>query len=564
MGFGPGTTSVLVALTLAVIFGCARETDSTLAGDGQEANSVGAVEATASDPPRRGTVPSRSALDAATGTTLFGELVQYAEDLARVPFVSPASISEGPLADLDYEQYRSIRFRPGAGIWHGETRFQIDLFHPGFSYAHPVRLHVLESVGPPTSVAFDPSLFDYFGVAEPLREVVARELDEGADSTLGYAGFRVHTALNSPEGLDETLVFLGDAYFRMLGRGHVHGLSARGLAVDVALPSGEEFPAFREFWLQRPEPESDSLTILALLDSPSVAGAYEFLLIRGERTTLVVDALVFAREDIAKIGVAPLTSMFLFGPNEAGRFDDFRPRVHDSDGLSMLNSRGEWIWRPLSNGPGLQVTSLRDVDPRGFGLVQRQRAFDDYLDMEAQYHRRPSVWVEVEGGDWGAGGVELVEIPTPSEFNDNIVASWVPDRPFRQGESRRFRYRLVALDDVAREGVPARVERTRIGRDALPGEASPRPPSHRRIVVDFGPSGLDGAGDGDVTGVLTTTAGTTEDLVVQRLPDEQGWRASFRLVPDGDRIADMRLYLEMAGEPISETWTYVWRPGGAA
>ncbi|MFP3949057.1 MAG: glucan biosynthesis protein, partial [Longimicrobiales bacterium] len=256
---------------------------------------------------------------------------------------------------------------------------------------------------------------------------------------------------------------------------------------------------------------------------------------------------------------------FLFDPNNARGFDDYRARVHDSHGLLALSGWGEWIWRPLHNGPGLRVTQLRDTDPRGFGLVQRERAFESYLDLEARYDRRPSEWVEVVDGDWGSGGVELLEIPTESEFNDNIVAYWVPDVPFRAGDARSYRYRLVTFDDRLPQQDVARVARTRIGWDALPGQADPPPRSHRRFVVDFiGGTTRPGELDGDSLRVsLTSSAGTVEGSRVEPLPGDQGdegWRVTFELRPDGDRPSDMRLHLDAGERRLTETWSYVWYP----
>ena len=242
-------------------------------------------------------------------------------------------------------------------------------------------------------------------------------------------------------------------------------------------------------------------------------------------------------------------------------FDDFRPQVHDSDGLLMHTGAGEWIWRPLSNGPGLQVTSLRDVNPRGFGLVQRDRDFASYLDLEANYHRRPSEWVALGEGDWGSGGVELLVIPTNSEFNDNIAAYWVPDRPFMAGEERRYQYRLMTFDGRFEAQTLGQVERARIGWDALPGQSDPPPSSQRRFIVDFAGGEMTSLeGTEPVEARLEASAGQTSDLVVQPLPDGQGWRVAFRLAPAGNQPADMRLYLMLDGRPLTETWSYVWYP----
>ena len=476
---------------------------------------------------------------------------ERARRLAQLPYTASGRGMPDALAQLDDAQYRSIEFRPEVALWRDETLFEVQFFHPGFRY-EPVRIHAVND-GRINELFLDRESFRYPEMLAGVAEMLTPEL--------GYAGFRVHYPLESPDRSQEAAVFLGASYFRLVGGGQVHGLSGRGLAVDVVPPGHEEFPVFREFWLLRPAPADTALVFFALLDSPSVTGAYRFDLQPGASTVLRVDARLHARRDIAKLGVAPLTSMFLYGPNRAREFDDYRPQVHDSDGLLMRTRADEWILRPLSNRREVRVTSLRDRDPRGFGLVQRARRFDGYLDLETNYQRRPSLWVDTEDAAWGSGGVELVEIPTNSETNDNIVAYWAPDQPFLAGESRRYRYRLTTFDRRLDAQSLMQVERARFGWDALPGESDPPPRSHRRFVIDFGGPAMPALEDaGLVAAVLETSSGQTSSPSVQLLPDGAGWRASFDLIPDGERPADMRLFLTADGAKLTETWTYVWYP----
>ncbi len=486
-----------------------------------------------------------------SAATLFEDVAGLARERARAAYRPPGGNLPPALTGLDYDQYRSIRFRPEAALWRGAARFELQLFHPGFIHREPVRLNLVED-GRITRVPFDATLFRYEGRAAPAADAGRPDL--------GYAGFRIHYPLNDAAIKDELAVFLGASYFRLLGRGHVYGLSSRGLAVDTALESGEEFPVFREFWLVRPAPEATTATVYALLDSPSVSGAYRFALEPGAGTTVGVDARLFARADVAKLGVAPMSSMFLYGPNRLARFDDFRARVHDSDGLLVHTAADEWIWRPLGNGPDVQVSAFPGGTPRGFGLVQRARRFADYLDAEAGYHRRPSEWIVPLDGDWGGGRVELLEYAVGSEFNDNVAAYWVPDEPFEAGDERRYRYRIVMFDDRLAAQTLAAVERTRIGWDALPGAHDPPPRSRRRFVVDFAGGTLSAPNAPPPIGVLETSTGEVSDLVVHPLPEDEGWRASFRLAPEGREPAELRLYLVRDERPVSETWSYVWHP----
>lgn len=491
--------------------------------------------------------------------TLFEDLTSLARDLAATEHAAPRQQLPEALVDLDYDEYRAIRFRPDSALWAGEGRFEIQLFHPGSLFSEPVQIHVVEEdrVRP---ILFDDTYFEYGNAARSATGPAAR-LAASSDAAGGYAGFRIHYPLNRETSKDEVAVFLGASYFRLLGRGHAHGLSSRGLAVDVAEESGEEFPAFRAFWLEKPMPMDRALTFFGLLEGPSVVGAYRFELDMEDDTALDVEARLFARRDVGKLGVAPLTSMYLYGPNRTEDFDDYRPQVHDSDGLLMHTSKDEWIWRPLSNRRGVQVTSLRDVDPIGFGLVQRDRDFESYLDLEAQYHRRPSEWVEMLGAGWGGGGVELVELPTPSEFNDNIVAYWLPEEPFQAGDERAYRYRLSTFDDRFEDEVLAHVVRTRIGSDALPGEAVDRSDPRRRFIVDFSyDGGVESAASVLPTAVLSVLSGEVTQPVVQRLPNRSEYRASFTLRAAEGQPADLRLFLEEGGRAVSETWSYLWVP----
>ena len=501
---------------------------------------------------------ARSPNRAITPASLFDDLVELARELAGDEYAFPSSGLPGALSSLTYDEYRAIQFRPESAIWSGESPFEVQLFHPGFIYPHPVRIHLVHE-GEITELSFDQTLFEYLEAAAHV-EAPAAQLANSGSATAGYAGFRIHYSLNSDASKDEVAVFLGASYFRLLGPGHAHGLSSRGLAVDVAEETGEEFPDFTAFWLMQPEAGAAAMTFFGLLEGPSVVGAYRFDLEPREQTVLSVETRLFARRDVRKLGVAPLTSMFLYGPDTAAQFDDYRAQVHDSEGLLMHTSRDEWIWRPLSNRAGVQVTSLRDVGPRGFGLVQRDRSFENYLDLEARYHRRPSQWVAVEG-NWGVGGVELVELPTPSEFNDNIVAYWSPEELFQTGDERSYRYRLITFDTRLAEQDMGQVERMRTGTDALPGKETGRADSLRRFVVDFRGGVLETLDPSEVvTASLATSSGEVSEPVVQRLPDELGHRATFNVQPDGRTPTDMTLFLEVAGRRVSETWSYLWVP----
>src|SRR5690554_355740 len=482
---------------------------------------------------------------------LFDAIEARAKALAASDFKPVQANIPGELANMNYEQYRAIRFRPEASLWRGESLFEIQLFHPGFLYREPVVLHMATPSGDP-SLKFSQNFFNYDGPAANLAGK--------APENIGFAGFRVHYPLNTNEYKDEFLVFQGASYFRLVGPGQIYGLSARGLAIDTAESSGEEFPVFREFWLVKPEPEQTHLVIYALLDSPSVTGAFLFDVYPGAPTEMNVEARLVARRDINKLGIAPLTSMFHHGENKVTHVDDFRPEIHDSDGLLVASANGEWTWRPLSNHRALRVSSLANENPRGFGLLQRDREFNHYMDMEAIYERRPSLWI-TPIGDWGKGRVELVEIPTDSEVNDNIVAYWVPEQPMKAGEARRFSYQLRSFNAHLQEQPGAKVVRTMIGWGAVPGQTNPPPRSKRQFVIDFEGGELPTLSPNvPLEADLEKNSGTVTDLTVMRLPDQKTWRVSFKLEPEGNNLVDMRLSIKLRGKRLSEVWSYVWYP----
>jgi glucans biosynthesis protein len=349
-------------------------------------------------------------------------------------------------------------------------------------------------------------------------------------------------------------VFLGASYFRAVGQNQNYGISVRGLAIDTGLPKPEEFPYFREFWLEKPGKDATELTVHALMDSPSVTGAYRFIIKPGLNTQIEVRASIFVRNKVQKFGVAPLTSMFFHGGLNERFFDDFRPQVHDSDGLLMAAGNGEWIWRPLNNPTRLRISAFQDNNPRGFGLLQRDRNFENYQDLEAHYHIRPGVWVEPQG-EWSKGSVQLIEIPSDAERYDNIAAFWVPEKPVEPGQSLEFNYRLFFFLDMPNLSPGGRTLASRIGA----GGAGDLDPSRRRFVIDFGGEALAKlAEDAPVTAVVTGSSGQIENVVAHKNAHTQGWRVSFELLPKDNEPADLRCFLKLGDDVLTETWNYQW------
>jgi periplasmic glucans biosynthesis protein len=452
------------------------------------------------------------------------------------------------LANLSYDQYRDIRFRPASALWHGQAMFEVQFFHRGAQARQRVNIFEVSHAGV-TAVPYDPRFFTFGRMAKVPK----------APANLGYAGFRVHYPLQTPAYKDELVVFLGASYFRLLGRNQHYGASARGLAVDTAEPSGEEFPAFTDFWLVHPQQEDRTLIIYALLDSKSVAGAYQFEIRPGAVTQIEVHAEVYLRHSVAKLGIAPLTSMYFYG-EEGRRFDDYRPEVHDSDGLMAQTGHGQWLWRPLGNPRELRVNRFMDENPRGFGLIQRERDFIRYQDVEAQYETRPSYW-EQPLGNWGKGGVELVEIPSDEETHDNIVAYWLPGQLPAVGKPLSFAYLLSAFAQSPQWPPGARAVATRSSSPSMGDNRGHFGPGARRMLIDFAGGDLEGLEASQPLKAQVTADGAQVDaLTVQRVPQTGVWRVTFVVTPKQKKPIDLHCYLQLYGEVLTETWANQWTP----
>ena len=478
------------------------------------------------------------------------KLIEIARNLSENAYKAPDDDVSDALTKLDYDQYRDIRFVRENGPWYQQNMpFEVQFFHPGsmFRVSVPVNEIVKGKVQP---IKYSSKFFDYG----------KNNLQGQNFENLGYAGFRLHYPLNTTEYYDELISFLGASYFRALGKGQKYGLSARGLAIDTAVQTGEEFPVFKEFWLKKPLRKDSNITLYALLDSPSVAGAYTFIITPGLNTTVDVDAVLFPRKPIGKLGIAPLTSMYLFGENSKNRFDDHRPEVHDSDGLLVWNGNDEWLWRPLDNSKYLRVSSFSDNNPKGFGLMQRDRKPEHYMDFEAMYEQRPSVWVEPLD-DWGKGVVQLVEIPSVQEIHDNIVAFWIPNQKIEPGKEYRFRYMLHWANKVPVENGLAKVEATYTGIGGVSGMLENE---KRKFVVDF--SGLkiknvkQALEQGDISADVSVSEGTIKGKHAMYNPLNGGVLVYMDFKPNG-KTSEIRISLkDKEGKALSEVWSYQWLP----
>ena len=480
------------------------------------------------------------------------DVAGFASKQAQAPFKPANQAVPAELAQLDYDSYRDIRFNGGSTVWRTEKLpFEVNFLHVGKN-GESVRVHEITAQGI-KPIPYDPADFN-FG---------KNKVSPQHWGNLGYGGVRALHHLNSAAHKDELVVFPGASYFRALGAGQRYGLSARGLAVDTAGSVKEEFPRFTEFWLEKPTGDAKKLTVYALMDSPRMTGAYRFDVTPGEQTVTEVHARVFMRPTdtpVATLGMAPLTSMFFFGENQP-RPGDFRPEVHDSDGLMVATGEGEWLWRPLQNTTSALATSFSMTSLKGFGLMQRDRAFSSFEDTEARYELRPSAWV-TPLGDWGAGRVELLQFATPDETHDNIAAYWVPAKSPKPGQSLDFAYTIHwqgKNQQLPPNGWVTQSRRgtgySKLGAEALSLQT--------QFVVDFAGPALDTLPDDAPVQAITSASPNgrlIESLVYKNLATGT-WRMTLRVQRlHPEQPIELRAFLQHNNHTLSETWTNLITP----
>ncbi len=464
-------------------------------------------------------------------------VVDLARSLSEQPMQAPQKAPEA-LNGMDYETYRQINFQQNQAVWgNSPTKFSIQLFAPGFLYQDLIEIDAVEN-GRAFPIEVKPDSF-----TTPNDEINQLITQVGK-----YAGLRLHYPINRNEYKDEFIVFQGASYFRAVSRGQNYGVSARGLAIDVAQPTGEEFPMFRHFWIERPSTSQEAIVVHALLDSKRVTGAYRFGIYPGSPTRVDVEATLFPRDNIEHVGLAPITSMYMFnGSLNHSRTEDFREAVHDSEGLQIQTGKDEMLWRPLNNPENLQISAFMDQSPKGFGLIQRHRRFADYQDLEANYQNRPSMWIKPLN-DWGEGHVELVEIPSNSEANDNIVAYWQPKGGLKKGEPFTYSYRLTMPNDT-----PVLAGKPHVVRSA---QGNKLQNDNEEVVIDFNNINIT-----DINTIAVEASISSGEIIEAHVapnPYQNGVRAYVTFDPNAANSAELRVQLQQEGKPLAATWLYRW------
>jgi glucans biosynthesis protein len=481
----------------------------------------------------------------------FEALKEMARHMAAEPYVgSPVS---DILPQIDYEAWGKITFDTDYALF-SDARFPVTFFHLGKYFQKPVAMHFVER-GEAREIIYDQEYFDM------PADSLARKLPKGA----GFAGFRIQEPRDGK--LDwhknDWVAFLGASYLRAIGELYQYGLSARAVAIDTVVAGREEeFPDFTKIYIESPGADAAGVTVHALLEGPSIAGACKFVMERGKGVTMDIEQALFLRKDVSRFGIAPLTSMYWFSEASKPTAVDWRPEVHDSDGLAMWTGWGEHLWRPLNNPPHIAASAFDDENPKGFGLLQRDRVFDHYLDG-VYYERRPSLWVEPKG-NWGKGAVQLIETPTNDEIRDNINAAWVPEKPAAAGSEFNLAYRLHWLADEPYPTDLARCVATRLGNGGQPGMEQ-RPKGVRKFLVEFlgGPLADLPFGVKPEMVLQTSRGRFTDYKIMEAVSDGVAghWRAQFDLADvQGSEPVELRLQLSVGGRIASETWMFQYHP----
>ena len=392
-----------------------------------------------------------------------------ARDQANGPYIPPPRPAPDVLQKINYEEWGKIRFRDDYALFaDGPGRFPVTFFHLGLFFQKAVSMHVVEG-GMSRQIIYEQSYFE-MPANSPARDCRRARASPACASrrraTARSIGARTTGSPSSAPPISARSASSGNTAFpraalRSTSRSPIGRRNFPTSPISTSIRAGRRH-----------------VTLYALMEGPSIVGAFRFLMTRGQgRGDGHRGGAVHARA-ISRFGIAPLTSMYWFSETKKETAIDWRPEVHDSDGLAMWTGNGERLWRPLNNPPRIMVSAFLDNNPRGFGLLQRDRVFDHYLDG-VFYDRRPSLWVEPlpgpSGEGWGKGSIQLCEIPTDDEIHDNVVAMWVPAEPVPAGAELNLNYRLHWLAD---EPYPSKlavaVSRPASGAAASPASRGPR------------------------------------------------------------------------------------------
>jgi glucans biosynthesis protein len=548
----------------------------------------------------------------------FQQVDEMAKERVAAKYVAPPDVLPPQLKKLTPLQDAGIFSKETARLWRKKgLPFQVDFYPQLNTNPQPHIAPEINYVDQKGShrLPYSPTFFNFLNVSvnppQPLT------FNPPLPSDLGYAGFYVRYPDmgigSNASSLDGFFSALGGCYFRVLAKEQVYGLSARGLAVNPGLfGKPEEFPLFTEWWLHQPAPTASELVLDALLEGPSITGAYEFHIRPGAVTSVDIHASLYFRQAVERLGIAPFSSMYLFAENAKNHFNDnVHPEIHDSDGVLMHNNADEWVWHPLQQQPFLQSYAFGDENPKGFGLLQRDRDFAHYQDLNAKYNVRPSVWVTPRG-DWGKGDLSLVQLNSNDFNTDNVVLFWHPAKKIAAGDHLDISYTIdFYMNDATRPPLayckqtlinnpappppavvppgqptaPAVVSTPKTNAPAAtppakptgsvpPGPHPPAPPAPSagkpnptgttpvQFLVDFIGNGIESIAANQPPDLDLTydPPGTyLREESVEKNGYDNSWRVTFTIIPFKHFTpTNLRVRLVRDGKPITETWSYTW------
>ncbi|KNY20406.1 glucan biosynthesis protein D [Methylobacterium sp. ARG-1] len=490
--------------------------------------------------PDRGTYPATT-LPGAGAPFEANTLADIARARAAAPYAAPRTDDvPAVLKGLSRDAYEAIHPVPGRAVWAGrDFGYEIEPLLRGSIFDTPVSLFTVEN-GRVQPLAYDKDSLIAANIALP-------ELT--ADTA--FSGFRLRARFSDGGDVSNFALFQGASFFRLVAEGQDFGINARALALRPADSRGEEFPLFRALFIEAPAP-GQPIVVHALVESESATAAFKLTLTPGREASVAgIDGTVFARAELDHIGLGGMQGSYLFGPLDRQKVDDLRAAAFSVEGLSIRNGYGEPIWRPVHNPEALQVSAFLDRGPKGFGLMQRARAYDDFEDDRRHWEQRPSLWIEPQD-DWSEGAVTLLEIPSDSELNENVFAYWRPKAKLTKGGEMRFLCRQHWSKGWPDPLPPelARVKDSRCGR----GSTGTR----RLFAVDFQGDGL--ARPEEIEVALSASAGTITRQDRFHYPERRTLRVLFELDPGSERASELRLGLRRGQDRASETWLFRWTP----
>src|SRR5262245_4787547 len=115
-----------------------------------------------------------------------------ARERAARPYQERSPPLPASLADLGYDQYRDIRFRPERALWRGQSLFEVQFFHRGFNFDDRVNFFEVNgrAIRP---IEYSANLFEFAKLQVPRN----------LPPSTGFGGFRVHYPLHTPLYKDE-------------------------------------------------------------------------------------------------------------------------------------------------------------------------------------------------------------------------------------------------------------------------------------------------------------------------------------------------------------------------